>query len=161
MTTDSFGRYLTPGLGDIEVAQVAIPKQHLQLKSSQGNRSGAVLLLLSNGSTPWTSACGKAKILGHHIPRVAVRYVARYKKQRELPRRIVREGFPGDPTQTVDALAEVDRLHVYENPHLWTDLDHRLSVIKAVMSGKNCVGVLASARISIRKPAGLCSSIEH
>ena len=60
------------------------------------------------------------------------------------------EDVSRDPAQSVDPLSEVDRLQTNENAHLWSNLNHRLTLRKAVMSGKNWEGAVASARISIR-----------
>jgi hypothetical protein len=145
----SLGRYFTPGSRNVHTTQIAVPKQHLQFNGGKGSRVWA-----ADFSYPAEASLGQTfvaepkalAVIGKNTERGAS-FVAEDKKgSREG---IAPEGFPGDPAQPIDALSEVDRLHVYENAHLWSDLDHRLSVRKAVMSGKNRVGAAASARISI------------
>lgn len=149
MKTDSLGRYLTPGSRDVHTTQIAVPKQHLQFNGGKRSRVWAADFSYPTEASLGQTFVAEPKALAV-ISKNAERGTSLVAEDKEGPRKgIAPEGFLGDPSQPVDALSEVDRLHVYENAHLWSDLDHRLSARKAVMSGKSCVGTAASARISI------------
>ena len=148
MGADTPRRYFPPGSGDIHATQIAVPKQHLQLKGGKRSRSG-----VAGFSHPTEAPLGQALVAKPEALPVAEntqRGALLVAKDKECPREgIAQEDFLGDPAQPVDAFTKVDRLHAHENTHVGSDLNHRLSARKAVMGGKNCKGKEASARISI------------
>lgn len=149
MKTEGLGRYVTPGSRDVHAAQIAVPKQHLQFNGGKRSRVCAADFSYPMEASPGQTFVAEPEtlaVIGKNAERSAS-FVA--ENEESSGEGIAPEGFSGDPAQPVDAFSEVDWLHVYENAHLWSDLDHRLSVRKTVMSGKNCVGAAASARISI------------
>jgi hypothetical protein len=54
--------------------------------------------------------------------------------------RICFEPISSDATQSIDTFPEIDRLDTYKDPHLWADLNHRLSFKKQLMRLYSCDG---------------------
>jgi len=119
------------------LAQIPIPKQHLQLKGSEGSRR-----FTTGSSDPTERPRGQTlmaqpealPIIGQYAHGIAPLIAEDKKSPAEG---IAVEAFPTDLAQSIDAGSEIDRLHTYQNTHMRGDLNHWLSSRKAVMRGKN------------------------